>query len=117
MELLFFVLNNVEKLDELLLTLSEKGLKGATIITSAGMAKSIYDSNLNKTDNIIINSLKILLNNNSEENKTIFTIVDEQQKKIFKDVVDEVIGPLTQKNTGIMFTVPVSSVYGIEKNI
>lgn len=115
MEILFFILNDVDKLDKLLITLSERGLKGATIITSAGMAKSIYDSNLaNKSENIIINSLKILLNNNSDENKTIFTIVNEKQKQIFKEVVDEVIGPLTKKNTGIMFTIPVNSVYGIE---
>ena len=115
MELLFFVLNHIEKLDELLIRLSEKGLKGATILTSAGMAKSIYDSSLSgRNENIIINSLKILLNDNSNENKTIFTIVDEQQKQIFKNVVDEVIGPLNKKNTGIMFTVPVSSIYGIE---
>ena len=116
MEILFFVLNDVDKLDEFLIKLSERGLKGATILTSAGMAKSIYDSSLsNKKENIIINSLKILLNNNSEENKTIFTLVNEQQRQIFIDVVKEVIGPLNKKNTGIMFTIPVNSVYGIDK--
>lgn len=115
MEVLFLVLNDVDKLDDLLLALSKKGLKGATIITSAGMAKSVYDSCVsNKTENIILNSLKILLSNNSDENKTIFTIVNEQQKQIFKNVVDDVIGPLNKKNTGIMFTIPVSSVYGLE---
>lgn len=114
MEILVFILNEVEKLDELLLELSQKGLKGATILTSAGMAKSIYDSNNpNKSDNIVINSLKILLNNNNEENKTIFTIVNEKQKKIFQNVVNNVVGPLSEKNTGIMFTIPVNSVDGI----
>ncbi len=114
MEVLFFVLNDVSKLDDLLFELSKRGLKGATILTSTGMAKSIYDSDtLNKNNNIIINSLKILLNNNNDENKTIFALVNKSQKQIFKNVVDEIVGPLTKENTGIMFTIPVSSVYGI----
>ena len=114
MELLVFILNEIEKLDKLLLKLSQQGLKGATILTSAGMAKSIYDSNLsNNSENIIINSLKILLNNNNDENKTIFTIVNDQQKQIFKNVVNEVVGPLKEKNKGVMFTIPVNSVDGI----
>ena len=49
MELLVFVLNNIEKLDELLIELSNSGLKGATILNSMGMASSIYNSKKQET--------------------------------------------------------------------
>ncbi len=112
MELLIFVLNDIEKLDLFLDTLTNRGLKGATILTSVGMAKSIYDSKF--SNNVIINSLKILLNNSSEENRTIFTIVNESQKQIFINTVDEIIGSLSKENVGIMFTLPVNSIYGLK---
>ena len=118
MKLLVFVLNRVDKLDEFLLELSNSGVKGATILTSMGMAKSLCDSNKGGSENIIINSLRVLLSNTDDENKTIFTAVDEEQEKIFYDVVDKVIGPISKENTGIIFTMPICSIYGLpEKGV
>lgn len=117
MKVLIFVLNKVEKLDELLIELSNNGLKGATILKSVGMAKSIYNSTKKEESrNIIMDSLKILLSETDNENRTIFTVVDESQEKIFYNTVEEVIGPVSKENTGIIFTIPLSSVYGLNSN-
>lgn len=111
MKLLIFVLNNIDKLDELMLELSNDGVKGATIIQSSGMAHSLYNNEESK----FINSLKALLDPDQRENRTIFTVVDDQQEKIFFDVVEKVIGDLNKPNTGIIFTVPIGEVRGISK--
>lgn len=111
MKLIVLVLNNIDKLDELMLELSNNGVKGATIIQSTGMAHSLY----NNEDSKLINSLKALLDPDQKENRTIFLVVDAQQEKIFFDVVDRVIGDLSKPNTGIVFTVPVGEVKGISK--
>ena len=113
MELLVFVLNNIEKLDELLIELSNSGLKGATILNSMGMASSIYNSKKQETQNLIINSLKIFFFFFEKENRIIFSVVDKKQQEIFYKVVDRIIGPLSKENTGIIFTIPVSSTQGI----
>ncbi len=108
MKVLFFVLNNVNKLEDLLIQLSNRGLRGATIINSTGMAQSLYGTN-----SLMMDSLKVLLNPGSEENRTIFTIVDDEQEKMFYEVVNEVIGPLSKPNTGIIFTLPIDSFNGL----
>ena len=119
MKALVFVLNDISKLDELLIELSKNGLRGATIINSIGMARSIYKSKSSNTyESIIINSLKALLESStSDENKTIFTIVDDVQEKMFYEDVEKIIGPLSKENSGIIFTVPVDSVRGLTKNV
>lgn len=115
MKLLVFVLNNINKLDELLVELSRKGLSGATIINSIGIAQSLYKSkNSNTYESVIISSLKALLDSNDHhENKTIFAVVDEPQEKIFYEAVEKVVGSLSKENSGIIFTVPVDSVMGL----
>ena len=62
-----------------------------------------------------MNSLKALLDPDLPDNKTIFTVVDDEQEAIFVKVVEEVIGDLSKPNTGIMFTLPISDVKGLSK--
>ena len=109
MKLLIFVLNDVEKLDELLLALSNGGLRGATILNSMGMASSLYSNG----ESVFMNSLKALLDPQNPENRTIFTVVDGQQEELFRETVNRVIGSLSEPNTGILFTLPIDSIEGL----
>lgn len=111
MKLLIFVLNNNEKVDSLLSELSDQGLRGATILHSTGMAQSLY----NRHESKLMNSLKALLDEEHDENTTIFTVVDQEQEQLFYRVVKQVVGELTEPNTGIIFTIPVDSVRGLVK--
>ena len=121
MKLLVFVLNDIDKLDDFLIELSKRGLNGATIINSIGIAQSLYKSkSANTYQSVIINSLRALLESNDHnENRTIFSVVDESQEKIFYKAVEKVIGSLSKENSGIIFTIPVDSVMGLtsQKNI
>ena len=115
MKLLVFVLNNINKLDDFLVELSKRGLNGATIINSIGIAQSLYKSKSSNTyQSVIINSLRALLESTDHhENRTIFSVVDESQEKIFYKAVEKVIGSLSKENSGIIFTIPVDSVIGL----
>ena len=121
MKLLVFVLNDIDKLDDFLIELSKRGLNGATIINSIGIAQSLYKSkSANTYQSVIINSLRALLESNDHnENRTIFSVVDKSQEKIFYKAVEKVIGSLSKENSGIIFTIPVDSVMGLtsQKNI
>lgn len=115
MKLLVFVLNNIDKLDDFLIELSKRGLNGATIINSIGIAQSLYKSkSANTYQSVIMNSLKALLESNDHnENKTIFSVVNESQEKMFYKAIETVIGSLSKENSGIIFTIPVDSVMGL----
>lgn len=111
MKLLFFVLNDVSKLDPLMVELADQGIKGATVFTSTGMAHSLYNHGESK----LMNSLRALLGPDQTENKTILTVVNEEQEKIFFDVTEKIVGDLNKPNTGVIFTVPVDNVRGLSR--
>lgn len=109
MQIVFLVLNKVECLEELLLQLAEAGVRGGTIIDSTGMARVLGDAE----DFNILGSLRQLLDPSREESKTLFFVLREEQVRIVRNIIDEVIGGLDQPDTGIMFGMPLSFVEGI----
>lgn len=110
MQLLLIVLNKVEKLDDLLEKLMEHGFTGATIINSTGMMKALAK---NMENYPIFGSLRFLINLERDESKTIFMVLKDELIDKAKDTVKEVVGDLSEPDTAILFTIPVSSVEGI----
>ncbi len=111
MKLLLIVLNKTEKLDELLEKMMEKGIKGATIFNSTGMARELAKHNENFP---IFGTLRYLMDPERKESKTIFMVLKDEQIETVKGVVREVIGDLSQPDTAVMFTLPVLSAEGVE---
>lgn len=109
MKVLFIVLNQIDKLDRILGDLNDIGVKGATILQSSGMAKALRDHTLESN---IIGSLRLFLNSEREESRTIFMVVEEGLVENIKSVVKKNID-LSLPNTGIMFCLPIDFVEGI----
>ncbi len=109
MKLVVFILHQSEKLEELLCSLSEAKISGATIIESTGMAQALY----NMEEGAILGSLQFLLDPSREENHTILMVLKEEQVPIAKQAIRAVIGDLSQPNTGILFTLPIEDVEGL----
>ena len=109
MQLFVLVLNHTEKCEDLMSEFSHVGIKGATIIESTGMARALYHS-----DDAFLGSLRALLNPDREQNKTIFTVLSDEQVEIARQAVIKVVGDLSKPDTGIIFTIPVNFVEGIE---
>jgi hypothetical protein len=113
MQMLVIVLNDVDKLDDLMLEFNNHGIKGATIIDSMGMIRVLADEH--PDDIPLFGSLKMMLNENRPFNKTIFTVLCDEKVPIATECVRNVVGDLSKNGVGIMFTLPVSMTEGIIK--
>lgn len=112
MQMVILVLNNVEKLDELLMKLNENGIHGATIISSAGMARTLFS---NHEDMPLFGFLRAFLDPEREESKVIFTVLPDELVDLARNVINDVVGDFTKPDSGILFGVPVSFTEGIGK--
>ncbi|NLG89606.1 MAG: hypothetical protein GX494_10445 [Clostridiaceae bacterium] len=112
MQLLVLVLNQVEKLDDLLKGFMNNGITGATIINSTGMIKELAS---HMEYQPIFGSFLININSDRKESKTIFIVLNDKQVETARNVIHEVIGDLSKPDTAVLFTLPVSFSEGIEK--
>lgn len=108
MKLLVYVMNQTELLDEFLHELKEKGIFGATILNSTGMARKLIQSD----DMAFIGSLKTLFENPRKESYVVLMALAKEQVETVYRVIDSVCGDLSKPNTGIVFTVPIDSIKG-----
>jgi nitrogen regulatory protein P-II 1 len=108
MKLVVFVLNKEDLLDEVLTAFMEAELPGATILDSEGMGRFLtYEVPL-------FASFKEFMKGNKPYNKTIFSVVDSDDKvKRLEELIEKVCGPLSEPGTGILFTVPVDYAHGL----
>lgn len=111
MKLMVIILNKVEALEFLLEGLSAAGIKGATIIESSGMAMTL--SKLGS--NFLSASIRSLFSGD-EDNKTILSVIKNDQLDLARRVIYNTVGDLSEPNTGIMFTIPIDFAEGIKKN-
>ncbi len=100
--LVIMILNKTELLDELLLEFTSAGIDSATVLNSVGMAQQL--STLENTR--ILSTLRPFITSDHSENKMIFTIVDESQIETIRTVVKDVIGDLSDPDTGVLFAIP-----------
>lgn len=109
MQLLVLILNRVELLEDLLSSLADYGLKGATVIDSTGMARLLSGSKNQR----FLNTLKMLLDPDLEENKTVLMAVKDGQVEDVKQIVHTVTGGLHKPDTGILFGLPITFIEGL----
>lgn len=111
MQMLIFVLNNIDLLEDVLSELNKEGIHGATVIDSTGMGRVLYNSN---NENVpLFGSLKMILNNHRPFNKTIFTVLKDNEVKTAINAIKNIVGDLSQPDAGILFSLPVNFVEGI----
>ncbi len=109
MQLLLMVLNQVELLDPLLEAMMEQGVRGATILSSTGMARELSKHE----DFPLFGTLRMLLDSDREESKTIFMALKEEEVPRVKEIIRSVVGDLSRPDTGVLFTLPILDVEGI----
>lgn len=110
MQLLLLVLNQVEKLDDLLDALMEQGISGATILNSVGMVRELAGRDEYQP---IFGSPWFLNDPDRKESKTIFLVLNNEQTAKARSVIHQVIGDMSQPDTAVLFTLPVLSAEGI----
>lgn len=113
MQLLILVLNKTEKLNDLLLSLENRGITGGTILDSTGMAKILYGSN---SDTSMFGSMYMLMNEGRPMNKTILMALEEEKVETAKEAIREICD-FSKPGVGVMFTLPISSFESSKKPI
>jgi nitrogen regulatory protein P-II 1 len=116
MYLILFVLDDPDKLEDLLNAWEEAGTGGATVLVSAGMNRML---NHGFRDDIpLMPGLDDFYKRVEDYHRTLFTIVkdDDMLNKIVY-ATQRVVGELNQPNTGILVVMPTMQVYGLEKNL
>lgn len=115
MNVLFIVLNELDYLDDILAKFLEIGVKGATILDSQGMASALSGQG----DNLpLFGSLMKLMDGARPHNKTIFTLITEEE--ILNQTiaaVQEILSSSKSGGTGVMFTLPVKSVCFLNQEV
>lgn len=108
MQLLIAVINEEEKLDEILSGLLELGVTGGTIIRSEGMGRVVSH------DIPIFAGLGMLAARSRPQNQTLMSVIrdDETVDRVIA-LLQEICGNLDDPATGIVFTVPVNRVVGL----
>lgn len=110
MLVLFIVLNKVEVLEDLLENFNSAGIRGATVISSTGMARVLHSYG---DDLPFMSSLRMLLDPEREANKTIFTLIKDDKLPDALTAVRSAVGDLSKPDTAIVFTLPVSYAEGV----
>lgn len=112
MHVLFFVLDKTERLDDVLETFLECGIKGATVVNSTGMARILSRSVPLFAD------LRSLFEDDRKFNYTIFAVLEDEGKiDKLAELLTDVVGDLQEPGTGMLFTVPVGRIIGFKRGI
>lgn len=107
MQLILAVVNDQEKVDEILSGFLELGITGATVIASEGMGRLLTD------DIPIFAGLSSLIAGSRPQNRTIFSVVEEEKVEAVLALLQDVCGDLAAPATGIAFSIPVDRVVGL----
>jgi hypothetical protein len=111
MELLVCVVNREEHLQGVLTGLVELGV-GATVISSKGMGR------LMSREMPVLAGLQSVIDAARPQNSTVFSVIEQGEKlDAALAMVREVCGGLQPPGTGIVFTVPVSAVFGLAERL
>lgn len=109
MEMLMVILKKIDLVDKVMQKLAETGVKGGTIVDGTGMAKAL----VNMDDIPIFGMLRhMLVDEEKLTSKLLIFVLKKEQVKVTRETIKEVIGDLSEPNTGIMFSIPIKDVEG-----
>lgn len=109
MKLIIFILNQEERLEEVLEAFVELGINGATILDSIGMGRILAH------DIPIFAGFQNLLHDTRPGNKTIFSVVPENKVERIIQAVEQIIGSLDESGNGLFISLPVDIVKGYKE--
>jgi len=115
-KLVILVLDNLDKLEDVLYAWRLAGCSGVTILESSGAARLL--AQVGARDDIpMFPGLRTLLARQEVHHRTLFTVIgDEIDLEDFFDATEKAVGPFEESHTGIIFALPVLSARGLVKH-
>ena len=112
--MIFFVLDDANRTEDILEAWDKVGVPGATVLESTGMGR-LLKAGL-RDDIPLMPSLRDFFRSGSSHNRTLFSIVEGKDKVLaLLKATEEVVGDLSNPNTGVLFVLPVAEAYGLTK--
>ena len=115
LHLLVAVLREEEKTQAVIERWQAGGIKGVTILASAGLGHS--EDQLARDDVPLLPSLRTLFASSEISHRTLFSLIDDDaalERAIAAAI--EVVGDFDVPDTGIMFVVPVTRAWGLRRH-
>jgi CBS domain-containing protein/nitrogen regulatory protein PII len=109
-ELLVIILDDLERLPDLLKALHNTGVTGATLLSSIGGYRAS-----NWLDEIGLAGLAKMFGSAELKRRTILAVVDEETIDAAIAAAEQAVGGFGRPNSGVLFTVPVTRTVGISK--
>ena len=114
-ELVVLVLNDPDQTEDVLSAWLAMGVAGVTILNSKGLSQYIGQRGL-RDDLPLFPSLEDLLQSSEKPHRTLFVVVpDGFDVAALVAATEEITGDLDEPNTGILFTVPVTRAWGLNR--
>jgi len=107
LKLLVIILNEEELLEDILSLFLEYEITGATIFDSVGMGRIL------SADVPIFAGFRDLMAGSRPYNKTIFSVVKAEKVDGIVSGIRDVCGNFDEPGTGLIFTLPVDSIWGM----
>ena len=111
MQLLIAVINQEERMEEILSGFLEIGITGATLISTEGMGRLLA------SEVPIFAGLQALAGRTRPRNQTLFSVLDDDKVDRALALLQEVCGDFAQPATGIVVTLPVNRVLGLKAEL
>lgn len=111
MQLLVLIFNKVELLPSLLAKLLNAGIYGTTVLDCEGAMRVLGQDTIEPPP--IFGSLRQFLNSQHHAGKMVLSVLTDTQAPVAKKIINEVVGGIEKPDTGILFTVPLTSVEGL----
>jgi hypothetical protein len=114
-ELVMLVLNDPNKIDDVLAAWLTLGVPGVTILDSTGLRQQMGKHPF-RDDLPIFPALDDLLQGVEEPHRTLFAVVEDGfDIDGLAAATEQITGVLDAPNTGILFTLPVRRVWGLKR--
>ena len=112
-QLILLIVDDPSKAEDVLNAWVEAGVTGATILDSFGIGHLMPGEM--RDDLPLLPSLADIMQGREEHNRLIFSVVtDDFDVERLVAASESIVGRLADPNTGILFTVPVGRVWGLQ---
>lgn len=113
MYVLFIVLNEIQHLSEILVSLKDMGIRGATVINTVG-SRSVQEQP--EAVKSFLFRMVESLQGDTKNNRTIFSVIEtDEQIHDAMNAIEKILGgDMTAPDKGIMFVLPVTHCRGGE---
>jgi hypothetical protein len=114
-QLIVLVIDDGNKVQEVLQAWMAAGVSGVTLLDSAGLGHEFAEHGA-RSDVSFMPSLESLLRVREERSRTLFSVVpDEFDVDGLLRATEALLGSLEAPDTGILFTLPVARAHGLHR--